>query len=81
MTQANYEEREIWTTGRRGCNTSVSATIYPRSIVATSDGAHITESMMEKALDREFPRHVFYFNLHGRDYIRCDADRFTEDGV
>ena len=81
MTQPNYEEREIWTTGRRGCNACVNATIYPRSIVATSDGEHITERQMEKALDREFPRHVFYFNGFGGDYIRADADRFTDDGV
>ena len=77
----NYEILEIETTGRRGCITNVSVIIYPRNIVATSDGEHITECQMEKALDRQFPRHVFYFNEFGGDYIRADADRFTDDGV
>ena len=83
MTQANYEEREIETTGRYQCITNVSATIYPHSIVATAEGEHITERQMERALNREFPRHTFVFTAcgGGGDYIRCDADRFPNDGV
>ena len=81
MTQPNYEEREIWTTGRRGCDTSVSATIYPHIIVATACPESITERQTEKALNREFPRHTFVFNGFGGHYIRCDADRFPNDGV
>ena len=77
----NYEEREIWTTGRRGNTACVTATIYPNSIVATACPESITERQTEKALNREFPRHTFVFNGFGGDYIRCDADRWTDDGL
>lgn len=76
----SYEERELWTTGRRGCVACVQVAIYPHSIVATAEPDHITERMMKKALNREFPRHIFYFsNIEW--HHRADADRWTNDGV
>jgi hypothetical protein len=73
------DEYNVWTRGRRGCNACINVTIYPHSIVATADPEHITPSMTKRALGKEFPRHVFYFNANGGDYIRVDADRFTDD--
>lgn len=77
----NFEEREIWTIGRRGSTACVTATIYLNSIVATACPESVTEHQVEKALNREFPRHTFVFNGFGGHYIRCDADRFPNDGV
>lgn len=79
--QPSYETREIWAKGRRSGVACVTATVYEHSIVATADGEHITERQMEKALNREFPRHTFYFNQMGGCDIRCDANRWTGDGV
>ena len=81
MTQTNYVTHEIWTTGRRQCDACVTATVYPRIIVATACDESITERQMEKALNRKFPRHTFVFNGLGGHYIRCDADRWPGDGV
>ncbi len=81
MTE-QHETREIETTGKSECITSVSVTIYPRCIVALSDADHITQYQMDKALEREFPEHVFYFNAYGGKYTRrADAARFPNDGV
>ncbi len=78
----NYDTREIETTGRYQCITSVEAIIYPRSIVATSDSDHITPQQMHQALRREFPRHTFTFNGLGGSYtLRADASRFPNDGL
>lgn len=75
------ETRELWTDGRRGCVACISIDIYPHSIVATADPERITQRMMERALDREFPRHTFYPSNKGGDYLRADADRWTDDGI
>ena len=80
-TTPSYETREIETIGRYQCITSVYATVYPHTIIATGDAEHITQHQMKKMLDREFPRHTFVFNLYGRDCLRADADRWTGDGV
>ncbi len=82
MTQANYENLEIETTGRYQCITTVSATVYPHSIVAISDADHITQHQMRRALVGEFPDHTFIFNNTGGKYtLRADASRFPNDGA
>ena len=78
----NYETREIETTGKSKCITSVSATVYPNAIVAISDSDHITQYQMRRTLTREFPHHIFVFNNQGGEYtLRADAERFSNDGV
>ena len=82
MTQPNYEEREIWTTGRRECITCITVTVYLTAIVALADADQITQYQMRRALDREFPRHAFTFNDTGGKYtLRADANRWIGDGV
>ncbi len=82
MTQVNYDTKEIDCIGRYQCITSVSITIYPDIIVATSDSDHITEYQMQRALAQEFPRHAFTFNDTGGKYtLRADANRWAGDGV
>ena len=81
MTQPNYEEREIWISGRYDCIINTNATIYPKSIVVTVEKEHVTVHQVKKALSREFPRHNFYLSDDGRGYIRADADRWTGDGM
>lgn len=76
--KTSYTEREIWTTGRRGSVVCINVLVYPHSIVATADAQGITERMMEKALNREFPRHTFYWSAHE---MRADADRWVGDGL
>ena len=77
-----YIAREIQTTGRYQCITSVSATVYPHKIVAISDSDHITQYQMRRTLTCEFPQHTFVFNDTGGKYtLRADADRWPGDGV
>ena len=81
MSKKKYTEREIWTGGRKGCNALVTATIYPDSIVATADPERITEFQIVRTLRRHFPTHTFYREGDGGDYMRLQADRWTNDGV
>lgn len=77
-----YQEKEIWTAGRRGCTACIAITIYEHSIVATAEKENLTAAMMERALKHEFPEHTFYNSDHGgNDYLRADADRWTNDGL
>jgi hypothetical protein len=75
-----FEERDIWTNGRRGSPVCIAVTIYPHGIVATAEDEHITRRQMEVALNREFPRHTFVFNdLGGKGYLRADAEKEYQD--
>ncbi len=78
----NHETREIETTGRSECLTTVSAYIGAFIIVALSNAKHITVEQMKRTLEREFPHQNFFFNrFGGKGTIRADAERRPNDGV
>lgn len=62
----SYQSQQIWTNGRKGSITCITATVYENgAIVASSEPEHITEHQMRKALEREFPGVEFSVS-HGR---------------
>lgn len=78
-------ETKIWTTGRRGCITCITATVYEDAtalfgennlvpIVASAESDLITPRQMEKALMKEFPGRTF--SLQEDEWtLRAEATR------
>ncbi len=71
---------EIWTSGKQGCVACINMIISRHTIIATSEGKHITKPQMERALKHEFPQYTFFFSPYTY-FLRADAWRFPSDGV
>ena len=81
----NREEKQIWTTGRKGQMVCITVEEHDNGVIIVSAlGEAITNAQLRRALQREYPRHTFYSwrdaDEFGLVYAQADPVSQEEQG-